>query len=304
MTTVQPGRVAVVGQLARDLVLQLDAVPDAGGSSTVQCRRELMGGKGANHALGLRQLGAEVELVAVAGEDAAGEWVLRQASDQGIGVRGVTHRGASALLVDVVETGGARRLLEHVPHEALLTPADVRAAAGVLSSADTVCLQLQQPPQSLLEAAALARDAGARVVLDGAITGEARAALLSCAEVVRADATEAALLTETTIDDRDDAEQAANTLLEQGPALVAIGVPGEGDLLVWREGQLFLPFGDETVVDVTGAGDAFLAGLVTGVRCGWPPERSGRLAAAAAAATVRLLGGRPELETLRPDGAA
>jgi ribokinase len=303
MTSGFPGRIAVVGQLARDLVLLTDAVPEAGGSGVVRERRELLGGKGANHALGLHQLGAEVSLVAVAGDDAAGAWALSQAGRDGIDVSGVRRRGSTALLVDVVEQGGPRRLLEHVPDEALLTADDVRAAAELIRGADTVCLQLQQPAEALLAAAELARAGGARVLLDGAIDEPARGELLTAAQVVRADAKEASLLSDIEITGRAGAERAAAALLDRGPALAAVGVPGEGDLVAWAGGSVFLPFGDAEVVDVTGAGDAFLAGLVTGVRLGWQPERAGRLAAAAAASTVQRLGGRPDLTQLRPDGA-
>jgi len=296
------GRVAVVGQLARDLILETDAMPEAGGSSTVRRRRELLGGKGANHALGLRQLGTEVALIAVAGDDGAGEWAVRQASDQGIDVSGVVRRGTTALLLDVVEPGGKRRLLEHVTSESLLTAADVEAADALIAAADTVCLQLQQPPAALLDAALRARAAGARIVLDGAAPPPARDELLGTADVLRADATEASLLTGIEIASRDDAEHAAHALQAHGPELVAVGVPGAGDLVVWPSGSIFLPFGDAPVVDPTGAGDAFLAGLVTGVRRGWPPERTAQLAADCAAHSVQLLGGRPELAELRPDG--
>ncbi|WP_022881195.1 PfkB family carbohydrate kinase [Gryllotalpicola ginsengisoli] len=296
-------RVAVVGQLARDLVLCVGGVPEAGGSTPVVERRELFGGKGANHALALHQLGAAVDLVAVAGDDRDGDWVLEQAADSGIGTAAVTRRGTTALLVDVVEPGGTRRLLEHVPDEALLTVADVRAARDELTDADTVCLQLQQPPDALLEAARIASEAGARLVLDGAVEGAVREELLRRAEVVRADAKEAQLLTGIRISSRGDAERAATALLDAGPRLVALGVPGAGDLVAWPGGSVFLPFGEENPVDPTGAGDAFLAGLVTGVRDGLGPEQAAQLAARSAADTVARLGGHPELAGLRPGAA-
>lgn len=297
-------RVAVVGQLGRDLIVETDAMPEAGGSAVVRRRRELLGGKGANHALGLRQLGADVALIAVAGDDDAGAWTVREASEQGIDVSGIAHRGTTALLLDVVEPRGKRRLLEHVPAESLLTPADVRAAGELIAGAGTVCLQLQQPPDALREAARLAHEARARIVLDGAVPPPARDELLGLADVLRADAKEASLLSGIDITRRADAERAARALQSAGPELVAVGVPGAGDLVVWSGGDIFLPFGEATVVDPTGAGDAFLAGLVTGVRLGWPAERAARLAADAAASTVQLLGGRPELDDLRPNGAA
>jgi hypothetical protein len=49
--------VIVFGQIARDLVLVVDAMPGARQSADVYQRRELLGGKGANQAVALAQLG-------------------------------------------------------------------------------------------------------------------------------------------------------------------------------------------------------------------------------------------------------
>ena len=49
------------------------------------------------------------------------------------------------------------------------------------------------------------------------------------------------------------------------------------------------------MADTTGAGDAFVAGLIAGLDRGDPPEQAARLAAAAAGATVGHAGGRPAL---------
>lgn len=54
----------VVGQVARDLVLRIDQLPAAGGSVDVARRRELLGGKGANIAVGLALDDATVQRVA------------------------------------------------------------------------------------------------------------------------------------------------------------------------------------------------------------------------------------------------
>jgi ribokinase len=57
---------AVVGQLARDLVLTIDRVPAAGTAADAGDRFEQLGGKGANQAVALAQLGVRPRLVAVA----------------------------------------------------------------------------------------------------------------------------------------------------------------------------------------------------------------------------------------------
>ncbi len=55
--------VVVLGQVGRDLVLRVGALPEAGGSAAVSERREMLGGKGANQAVTLAQLGVPVALV-------------------------------------------------------------------------------------------------------------------------------------------------------------------------------------------------------------------------------------------------
>jgi sugar/nucleoside kinase (ribokinase family) len=71
--------VVVAGQLARDLVLMVNDVPEAGQSRPVRERREMLGGKGANQAVAVAQLGLRPALIAVAGDDEAGSRLLEQA---------------------------------------------------------------------------------------------------------------------------------------------------------------------------------------------------------------------------------
>lgn len=283
--------VVVVGQVARDLVLLVDALPEAGGSTPVGQRIEVLGGKGANQAVACAQLGLAPALVGVVGADDAGTAVLRQAADDGLHTRCVARRGCTALLVDVVEKGGRRRLLEHVPGESLVTAADVHAAADVLRAAAAVCLQLQQPAEVLLAAAGYART-GARVVLDGAPDdAEAGARLLRRADVLRANPQEAELL----VGEPVTTVAAARQLLDRGPGLVAVGQPGGGDLVVWRDGAVQLPPSEGPVVDPTGGGDTFTAALVVSLHRGASHEQAARAAARATASTVARLGGRPAL---------
>ena len=192
--------VVVVGATGRDLVLRGDEFPDAGSTVQVSQRIERLGGKGANQAVGLRQLHARhpasrIELVSVVGVDAAGDLILDEARDDGIGVDGIARRGETSLFVDVVAPDGDSRVFEHIPGESLLRQDDIAAAAELFIGADAVVLQLQQPAEALLAAAVLAVEQGALVVLDGAIAADAHDELLAFADVVRSDAHEAEVLT-------------------------------------------------------------------------------------------------------------
>lgn len=290
--------VVVLGQAGRDLVLTVDALPEAGGATTVQQRTEILGGKGANQAVALVQLDLPAALVAVLGDDDAGQAAVQQAQRDGIDVSGVTRRGRTALLVDVVEQDGSRRLLEDVPDEALLREGDVAAAGTLISAARTLSLQLQQPAAVLQRALGLARPE-TFVVLDGAPDASpAGAALLQRADVLRMDAEEAELVEGAPLTTFDQARQ----LLDRGPRLVAVGLPGGGDLVVWRDDQIALPAGADPVIDPTGGGDSFVAGLIVALQSGAGPAQAGRAAARAAASTVSRAGGRPDLTGLAASG--
>jgi ribokinase len=282
--------VVVLGQVGRDLVLRTSALPRPGGSATVGERRELLGGRGANQAVALAQLGVPVALVGVVGDDSAGTQAVAQAAADGIDVSAVVRRGAAtALVVDPVEDGGVRRLLEDVPDTVLLTPDDVAAATDQLVAAQVVSLQLQQPGAAV--GAALQRvPEGVIVVVDGVPEDDAtRDAVLARADVVRADVTEARLLTGRDLSGVDDARDVAAELLTAEARVVALGVGEEGDLVAWRagprfgvaaeelevdpgwaDGDVLVPPLGEQPVDPTGAGDAYVATLVATLLGGAP----------------------------------
>ncbi|MEU4619947.1 PfkB family carbohydrate kinase [Actinoplanes sp. NPDC023801] len=296
----------VVGQLARDLVLLIDDMPDAGSATDVRLRREMLGGKGANQAVALAQLGVRPALVAVCGTDLAGDELLAQAGRDGLDVSHVVRRAdaPTGLIVEVLDGGAHWRYLQHLPGPMLLTAADVDRAADLLRSTRAVLVQLQQPSEAVLAAAHHGRAGDALVVLDGVPEKKSdRTALLALADVWRADDQEAELLTGVPGGDPDRLRAAARELLDAGPGLVALGLP-DGNLFAWDDprwgtGDALLPLTDEKVVDTTGGGDAFTAALTAALLRGDSPESAAREAVAASGVTVRHPGGRPDLSGSR-----
>jgi ribokinase len=288
----------VVGQVGRDLVLVVDEVPGPHGTTPVRQRHELLGGKGANQAVALSQLGVRTALVGVVGTDATAGWLLDQARRDGIDVRHVVQRAdaRTGLIVEVLPPGGAWRYLEDVPEPVLLTAEDVRAAAGTIAAARAVLLQMQQPSAATLAAARYAEEAGRLVVLDGAPPADGdRDALLAAADVVRADDRETSALAGGPVRDVDAALRASADLLRRGPRLVALAVAGTGNLFAWRGGHVCTPLTAADPVDTTGAGDALVAALTAALLSGNGPQRAARHASDAAAASVARVGGRPDL---------
>jgi ribokinase len=273
---------AVVGQLARDLVLTVDRVPAAGAAADAGDRFEQLGGKGANQAVALAQLGVRPRLVAVAGDDVIGDVLLDQARRDGIDVTAVIRRRdtLTGLIVELLDADAHWRYVQHLPPDVLLSEADVLGARDVIAGADAVLVQLQQPVPAALAAARIGREAGRLVVLDGAVTDRR---LLAFADVVRADEREA--------------EGMDERVLDHGPSLLAVA-QADANLFLWRGGRLRVPLTGDKVVDTTGGGDAFTAALTAALLRELPYERAAHLATAAAGATVGHVSGRPNLRTL------
>jgi ribokinase len=270
---------AVVGQLARDLIVTVDELPEVGSSGEATTRHEQLGGKGANQAVALAQLGVRPSLIAVAGDDVIGDVLLAQAQSDGIDVRRVVRRRdtLTGLIVEILEPGGRYRYLEHLPESVLLSRSDVLAARETIAGADAVLVQLQQPAEAVLLAARLGHEAGRLVVLDGEVTDPR---ILAYADVVRADEKEAASL--------------PKDVGPPGPSLLVLA-QSDGNLLIWKDGRVKVPLTGGDPVDTTGGGDAFTAALTATLLAGGSYEEAGKRATAASGATVTHIGGRPDL---------
>jgi ribokinase len=288
--------IVVVGQVARDLVLEVPDVPGPGSAARVSRRKEMLGGKGANIAVAAAQLGGRVSLVGVVGDDPTGEWLIRCAAADGLDTSHLVRRPgtASGLIVDVVTPDAEWRYLQDLPDEVLVTEADVNAAGSTMDDAGWVVVQLQLPPPTVLHAVARARAAGCRVVLDGVPPDEHRDRVLSAATVVRADQHEAEELTGCRLNSVADAVRAGRDLLRRGPSLVALATQ-DANVFVWGEDELAIPLGDAVVRDTTGGGDSFIAALTMALNRGCTPTQAAHEAVAASASTVSRSGGRPSL---------
>jgi ribokinase len=294
--------VVVVGGANTDYMVRGPRLPRPG--ETVQGDEflEAPGGKGANQAVAAARLGARVAFIARVGADARGQAAIAQLQREGVDVRGVArdaHAFTGVALV-MVDQRGEKQIFAAGGANVHFTPQDVRAAADTLRRARVVLTQLEVRLDAVTIAVQLAREAGVRVVLDPAPPQPLADELLRQVDLLKPDAREAEALTQIPVRDRASARAAANRLLERGVGAVAVQAGEEGDLIVWRGGERFLPRFPVKSVDATGAGDAFAAALAVALAEGRSLEEAGPFASAAAALTTTKLGAQAAL----PDRAA
>ncbi len=255
----------VVGDLATDVVAVLSGEP-APGSDRPATIRSRGGGAGANVAAHLAVLGLPVVLAGCVGDDAAGTALVAELRAAGVRTAVRTVPGAaSGTIVSLVEPDGQRSMLADRGANLDLRADDVPppGPGGHLHLSGYTLLH-ERPRAAGLAALAAARAAGCTVSVDPASTGPLTA---SGVERWRADTAGVDLLVPNADEARllsgcADVTEAARTLAGRHRA-VAVTLGADGAL--WAAGSTLVhrPAHPADVVDTTGAGDAFTAGLLS-----------------------------------------
>ena len=286
--------VLVVGDLATDVVAVLEGEP-APGSDRPAAIRTRGGGAGANVAVHLARLGVPVRLAGCVGDDTTGAALTAELAAAGVELAVRTVPGAATgTIVSLVEPDGQRSMLADRGANLDLRPADVPAlpAGGHLHLSGYTLLD-ERPRAAGRAALAAAEAAGATVSVDPASTGPLRAYGVerwlddtAAATLVLPNAEEVRLLTGCA-----DVTDAARALAARHPA-VAVSLGADGAL--WAAGTELVhrPAHPARVLDTTGAGDAFAAGLLAVWLAGGAPETALEAGLALAAEVVARPGAR------------
>ena len=292
-----PYDVVVVGKANVDYLVRGPRLPQPGQSVSGEQFQVAPGGKGANQAVGAARLGARVTLIARVGKDPRGDSVVEALLQEGVDIEYLVRDSSAFTGVALCQVGGngEKQILSAAGANGRLTAEDVRAAAGVLGSARVVLLQLGVPLPAVAEAIRLGRSRGARVVLDPGPPAPLPDELLAQIDVIRPNCSEALALTGVQVTGRESAREAAAELLRRGVGAAAVQAAEDGDLLSWKEGELWLPRFDVARLDATGAGDAFASALAVALAEGRSLKEAGPFASAAAALATTVLGAQASL---------
>jgi sugar/nucleoside kinase (ribokinase family) len=254
------------------------------------------GGCAANVAVVLSKLGVGTRVVGKVGSDSFGDFVISALAGFGIDVSfiGRSEAMGTAKTVIVPVAGEDRRYIHTVGANADLTGQDFSAAA--MSGVDVVYLggYLVLPglrPRAVVELFDAAHRAGAHTLLDVVLPGDAHASMddlrsiLPSVDFFLPNEDEARQLT-----GEQDPERQAACFNEAGAATVVITMGSDGLLVRTATDFRLLPAPRVEVVDGSGAGDAFAAGLIVGILEGWPLEQSLRFASEVGALACTALG--------------
>ena len=241
-----------------DLVAYADRLPGPGETLAGSEFRLGFGGKGANQAVMLRRLGAEVTFVNCVGDDLFGGLTLENLREHGLDTSRVrVVSGASTGVAAIwVEPDGTNRIVIVPGANLAVTAGFVRRELAGLDRADCVICQLETPQEGVAEAFRFARACEATTILNPAPFVPLERELLELVDWLLPNEGEFEQLLGAAPDDELLAE--ASGRVGRG-VVVTLGERGAACSVDGRVTRLEAP--SVRPVDTTGAGDAFVGGF-------------------------------------------
>lgn len=291
-------RVVVVGSANMDLVFRVREMP-APGETVEGTAFTAHGGKGANQAVAASRLGASTMFLGAVGRDAHGAELRDGLAAEGVDVSRVLETdeptGSAMILVD---DAGRNSIVVALGANLAHGPGYVRAHGDAVEAGSALLLQLEVRNDTVDEAIAIGRQAGALVVLDAAPAREVYPSRLAEVDVLSPNERETvALLRCPPLAGLDDAKRAASRLRALGPRIVGLKLGDQGAVIAWEDRVEHVAAIPVAAVDTTACGDAWTAAFAVALCEGAEPLEAARFAAACGALAATKLGAQPSLPT-------
>ena len=244
----------MVGSVNMDLVFGVADLPEPGQTVLASALHSEPGGKGGNQAVAAARAGADVRLVAALGTDATGTTLRKHLQDNGVSLNGTVSlpvpSGTAAIMVGSSPDNPTENMIVVAPGANAHLTLDSAHVRAVVADCEVLLLQLEIPAATALAAARLAKDSGAKVVLNASPAGTDPGTLAALAAV-----TDVVIVNET---------EAAGWHWPVAHLVVTQGA--RGALLRTPDGETHVPAPEVEAVDSTGAGDVFAGVLAAGWR--------------------------------------
>ena len=294
-----------VGVVCADVMVRpVESLPKRGSLALVPRLELHLGGLAGVTAAVLCRLGAKAAFMGRLGQDGFGDYVLSALKSHGVDVsrvRRTAECGTSATVV-LISEDGERTFLHHLGTNVLTSESDVDfdlvAQAKVLHWGGTsITPGLDGEP--IGRVFQKARAMGVKTSMDTCFDGKGIwfphiQHALPHLDIAMSSIEEARHYT-----GKETPEEIADFYRSFGVESVLVKMGGEGLYVKSGKEGHHIPAHNVPVVDTTGAGDAACGGFLYGVIHGWDLLRCGRLANAAGALTVQVMGGSNGVRSLQ-----
>jgi len=294
--------IVVVGSLNMDFVVGVDRLPAPGETVLGRDFRMLPGGKGANQACAAAKLATastQVRMIGRVGYDTFGDHLKAGLSAAGVDVSAVhaTRSHPTGVALIPVDASGQNTIVVASGANHALIASEAESMRSVFRGASLVLFQLESPLDTVAAALKIARQEGARTILDPAPALPLSNEILADVDILTPNESEASLLLGLPPQRVFicNAPALARALRERGPAAVVLKLGDQGCFYSDASTEFHCPAVSVTARDTTAAGDVFNAALAVALAEDRPIADALRFANAAAAISVTRLGAQASI---------
>jgi ribokinase len=280
-----------------DFVVRTERLPAPGETVLGRGFRMVPGGKGANQAVAAGKLGAgsvSVRMVGRVGMDLFADHLRASLSGAGVDVSGVhaSRSQPTGVALIGVDAAGQNQIVVASGANAELAAADVPAMRRVFRGASVALFQLESPLDTVAAALKVAREEGVRTILDPAPAQALSSEMLRDVDILTPNEAEACALLgrEPGRIGVAEAAEMASGIAALGSHMVVMKLGDCGCYFYGAGDGCHVPAVRVEVIDSTGAGDTFNAGLAVALAEGSPMRHALRFANQAAALSTTRVG--------------
>ena len=261
------------------------------------------GGKGTNQAIAAARLGANVDLVALLGDDIFAEIAHKVFKAEGMGIEHIYQEkdiNTGIGLVTLLESGD-NCIIGHLGANTRMRPEHVDRAEDIIAQSDIVLTQFEVPLDTVARAMELGRKHGTMTIWNPAPAKNIPLDMLKNVDLITPNETEARILLGLEPDDPISFDDLSERIAGLGVKSAIITMGKQGAFVITDNSREVVPAPTVDALDPTGAGDAFNAALAVGLGEGLSLPNAVEQANYAGAYSVRHLGvidGLPTKEQL------
>lgn len=256
-------KLCVIGSLNMDLVTKVENFPKPGETIVGESFKTFPGGKGANQAVALGRLGADVFMVGKVGEDIYGTEYLEVLKNNNVSQLGIhIEEGiSSGVAVIQVSDKGENNIVVIPGANGKVDVKYIESKWDILEEADIFLLQLEIPMTTVTDTIKKLKSKGKTIILDPAPATKLPEEIFKYIDYITPNETEIETLVEKSIDNEDDLKESAQVLLDRGVKAVIAKLGSKGAAIIKKDEYVSIPGFKVNPVDTTAAGDSFNAGF-------------------------------------------
>lgn len=289
--------ITVVGSFAVGLTIRTSHMPVFGETLIGSDFDMGPGGKGSNQAVGAARLGAEAHFVGIIGDDKLGEIATDLYAQEGVDTTHLwkTSQMATGVGFIILNQTGENGIILDMSANRLLDAAFVDRAEAQITRSDVVMAVLEIPVAAAARGLELGKKHGVRTILNPAPATKLDDSVLKQVDYLTPNETELRILLGLAPNDPTPTAELAAQLRRHGVGALIVTMGEKGALILTGDQTTPVPGVAVEVVDTTGAGDAFNAGLAVALAEGRSLVESVKYANCAGALACTKLGVIPAL---------